>query len=60
MSTSILVVITAASLPVSLNVLAVVLMIVASLAFLLSPAMLESKVERRQLEAEAPGGLSDS
>ena len=59
-STSILVVITAASLPVSLNVLAVVLMIVASLAFLLSPAMLESKVERRQLEAEAPGGLSDS
>ena len=59
-STSILVVITAASLPMSLNVLAVVLMIVASLAFLLSPAMLESKVERRQLEAEAPGGLSDS
>ena len=59
-STSILVVITAASLPVSLNVLAVVLMIVASLAFLLSPAMLESKVERRQLEADAPGGLSDS
>ena len=59
-STSILVVITAASLPVSLNVLAVVLIIVASLAFLLSPAMLESKVERRQLEAEAPGGLSDS
>ena len=59
-STSILVVITAASLPVSLNVLAVVLMIVASLAFLLSPAMLESKVERRQLEAEAPGGLSDA
>ena len=58
-STSILVVITAASLPVSLNVLAVVLMIVASLAFLLSPAMLESKMERRQLEAEAPGGLSD-
>ena len=59
-STSILVVITAASLPVSLNVLAVVLMIVASLAFLLSPAMLESKMERWQLEAEAPGGLSDS
>jgi len=59
-STSILVVITAASLPVSLNVLAVVLMIVASLAFLLSPAMLESKMERWQLEAEALGGLSDS
>ena len=54
-STSILVIITAASLPVSLNVLAVVLMIVASLAFMLSPAMLESKIERRQLEAEGLG-----
>jgi len=54
-STSILVIITAASLPVSLNVLAVVLMIVASLAFMLSPAMLESQIERRQLEAEGLG-----
>ena len=59
-STSILVIITAASLPVSLNALAVVLMIVASLAFILSPAMLESKIERRQLEAEGLGELSDS
>ena len=59
-STSILVIITAASLPVSLNVLAVVLMIVASLVFMLSPAMLESKIERRQLEAEGLGELSDS
>ena len=59
-STSILVIITAASLPVSLNVLAVVLMIVASLAFMLSPAMLESKIERRQLEAKGLGELSDS
>jgi hypothetical protein len=59
-SSSILVIITAASLPVSLNVLAVVLMIVASLAFLLSPAMLESKMECRQLKAEAVGKLSDS
>ena len=58
-TTSILVVITAASLPVSLNAMAVVLMIVASLAFLLSPAMLESKMERRQLEAEAFGEASD-
>ena len=58
-STSILVIITAASLPVSLNAMAVVLMIVASLAFLLSPAMLESKIERRQLEAEAAGEVSD-
>ncbi len=61
-TTSILVIITAASLPVSLNALAVVLMIVASLAFLLSPAMLESKMQRRRLEAEgfaeAPDGMS--
>jgi len=54
-TTSILVIITAASLPVSLNALAVILMIVASLAFLLSPAMLESKMERRRLELEAMG-----
>ena len=55
--TSILVVITAASLPVSLNVLAVVLMIIASLAFLLCPAMLESTLERRQLR---PGTLGEA
>ena len=35
-------------------------MIVASLAFMLSPAMLESKIERRQLEAKGLGELSDS
>ena len=58
-TTSILVIVTAASLPVSLNALAVVLMIVASLAFLLSPAMLESKIERRRLEAEGFGGVAD-
>lgn len=58
-TTSILVIITAASLPVSLNALAVVLMIVASLAFLLSPAMLESKLERRRLEAEGLGEMPD-
>ena len=58
-STAILVVITAASLPVSLNTMAVVLMIVASLAFLLSPAMLGSKIERRRLEAEAVGEVPD-
>ena len=56
-STAILVVITAASLPVSLNVLAVMLMIVASLAFLLCPAMLESTLERGQLR---PGTLEKS
>jgi hypothetical protein len=59
-TTSILVIITAASLPVSLNALAVVLMIVASLAFLLSPAMLESKLERRELEAEGFGEMPDA
>jgi hypothetical protein len=58
-TTSILVIITAASLPVSLNALAVILMIIASLAFLLSPAMLESKIERRQLEADAADELFD-
>lgn len=58
-ATSILVAITAASLPVSLNALAVVLMIVASLVFLLSPAMLESKMERRRLEAEGVGEVTD-
>ena len=59
-TTSILVIITAASLPVSLNALAVVLMIVASLAFLLSPAMLESKLERPELEAEGFGEMPDA
>jgi len=59
-TTSILVIITAASLPVRLNALAVILMIVASLAFLLSPAMLESKIERRQLEAVTTGDLLET
>ena len=58
-STSILVIITAASLPVSLGALAVILMIVASLAFLLSPAMLESKMESRWLKAESFSDLSE-
>ena len=58
-STSILVIITAASLPVSLDALAVILMIVASLAFLLSPAMLESKMESRWLKAESFSDLSE-
>ena len=58
-STSILVFITAASLPVSLGALAVILMIVASLAFLLSPAMLESKMESQWLKAESFSDLSE-
>ena len=59
-STTILVVITAASLPVSLNVLAVVLMIVASVAFLLCPAMLESTLARRVLRPETLGEVQES
>ena len=58
-STSILVIITVASLPVSLGALAVILMIVTSLAFLLSPAMLESKIESRWLKAESFSDLSE-
>jgi hypothetical protein len=45
--TSILIVITALSLPVDLGFVAVGLMILASVAFLLSPAVLEAKVNRR-------------
>ncbi len=59
-TTSILVIITSASLPVSLSALAVVLMIVASLAFLLSPAMLESKLDSRRYGAEDIGELPEA
>ena len=59
-TTSILVIITFASLPVSLSALAVVLMIVASLAFLLSPAMLESKLDSRRYGAEDIGELPEA
>jgi hypothetical protein len=59
-ATSIFVIITAASLPVSLNALAVILMIVASLAFLLGPAMLELTLERRQLELETTGEAAEA
>ena len=45
--TSILIVITAMSLPVDLGFVAVGLMILASVAFLLSPAVLEAKASRR-------------
>ena len=45
--TSIIIVISALSLPVDLGFVAVGLMILASVAFLLSPAMLEAKVNRR-------------
>ncbi len=55
--TSILIVITALSLPVDLGFVAVGLMILASVAFLLSPAVLEAKVSRKNgLHAARQGG----
>jgi hypothetical protein len=47
LSTAILVIATAASLPVSFNLLAILLMILASVAFLLSPAILDSQLSYR-------------
>ena len=47
LTTAALVIITAASLPVSLSGLAVLMMIVASVVFLLSPAMLDSQLNHR-------------
>lgn len=64
--TSILIVITALSLPVDLGFVAVGLMILASVAFLLSPAVLEAKVgKRNSLGAVGQGddmtsGISDT
>ena len=46
--TVVMVIVTAASLPVGFNVLAVSLMLLASLAFLLSPAVLESQIYQRR------------
>ena len=54
--TSILIVITALSLPVDLGFVAVGLMILASLAFLLSPAVLEAKANRRNRLSVASQG----
>ena len=48
LTTTFLVTITAASLPVNLGFLAVLLMIVASVVFLLSPVMWESQIARRR------------
>ena len=47
LATAVLVVITAASLPVSLSAVAILMMIVASLVFLLSPAFLDSRLNHR-------------
>ena len=46
--TVVMVIITAASLPVAFNVLAVVLMMLASVAFLLSPALVETQLNHRR------------
>ena len=53
LTTAILIVITAASLPVDFSYLAFLLMIIASVAFLLSPAMLESQLNNRQPQRPA-------
>ena len=61
--TSILIVITALSLPVDLGFVAVGLMILASVAFLLSPAVLEAQANRRSVVSqtdETPGWYSDT
>lgn len=58
LTTAILVTISAVSLPVSLSVVAVLMMIVASVVFLLSPAVVESKLNQRysqQAEMESGG-----
>jgi hypothetical protein len=53
LTTAILIVITAASLPVDFSYLAFLLIIIASVAFLLSPAMLESQLNNRQPQRPA-------
>ncbi len=59
LTTVIMVAITAASLPVDLGMLAVLLMIAASVAFLLSPAVLDPQRQGRKnlLEQSEPGGV---
>lgn len=54
LATVILVVVTAASLPVSLGMVAVLLMIIASVAFLLSPAMLDSHRIKHHIQPGHP------
>jgi hypothetical protein len=59
LTTAILIVITAASLPVDFSYLAFLLMIIASVAFLLSPAMLESQLNNRQPQRPAYKPVTD-
>jgi hypothetical protein len=62
LTTAILIIITATSLPVDFSFLALLLMIIASVAFLLSPAMLESQLNNRQPQRPAyePGVDKDA
>jgi hypothetical protein len=62
LTTAILIVISATSLPVDFSFLAFLLMIMASVVFLLSPAMLESQLNHRQpqLPAYEPGVDKDA
>jgi hypothetical protein len=62
LTTAILIVISATSLPVDFSFLALLLMIIASVAFLLSPAMLESQLNNRQPQRPAyePGVDKDA
>ena len=59
-TTSILIIITALSLPVDLGFVAVGLMILASVAFLLSPAVLEAQANRRNRLSVASQGDENS
>ena len=58
--TSILIVITALSLPVDLGFVAVGLMILASVAFLLSPAVLEAQANRRNRLGVAAASVQET
>ena len=60
LTTSILIIITALSLPVDLGFVAVGLMILASVAFLLSPAVLEAQANRRDRLSVASQGDENS
>lgn len=54
LATAVLVLITAASLPVSLSAVAILMMIAASLVFLLSPAILDSRLNHRHSRRMQP------
>ena len=59
LTTSVLIAITAAALPVDLGILAVLLMMVASVVFLLSPAMWETQIAHRRQRAFQAAGQAE-